>query len=132
MKKDGNNNIERKEGYKQVLVIEGVYLEGDHQIPEFEGIIKESLGLEHSPQYLETITTWPDKDREGKDVPGTGDRSDIFFAVHEEDVTPSMSVKRLQLKMRWVEDVLSDANNPGGHIIYPPRVRHYMTWDPGI
>ena len=77
-------------------------------------------------QYLETILTKPDLDEEGNPVPETGGRSDIFFALHDDDVT-GFTITRLSIGARWIEDVLSEMN--GNRHLYPSRVQNYCLWD---
>ena len=37
--------------------------------------------------YLEEILTKPDRDEGGFEVPGTGGRNDLIFAIHRDDLS---------------------------------------------
>jgi hypothetical protein len=76
--------------------------------------------------YLEEIETFPDRDSGGRCVEGTGGRTDLFFAVHREDIG-KFAVPRLAYGIRWIEDVLSEVN--GGAVLYPDRVDEYRGWN---
>lgn len=112
-----SSNIPRKEKYTQVCVWPGT-LVGQDKIEEFEEHIFKELGTK--VQYLEEIKTLPD---EG--VEETGDRNDLFFAVHEDDVG-KFALPRLQMGIRWIEDVLDKGNYTNK--IYPKRVFEYCSW----
>lgn len=77
-------------------------------------------------QYLEEIKTKSDYDKDNNIIEGTGDRNDLFFAVHDEDIG-RFAVPRLTVGIRWIEDVLSN-DNYKCHI-YPDRVFKYVTWN---
>ena len=51
------------------------------------------------------VETLPDIEN-GKAVPDTGGRNDLFFYVHEDDI-PKFALPRLQMGIRWWEDVIS-------------------------
>lgn len=112
-------NVERKEGFVQVCVWPGVVLNGKTPA-DFEAFILKELGTR--VQYLEEIKTKPDTDEYGVAVPGTGDRNDIFFAVHNDDVM-KFAVPRLAYGIRWLEDAIAKIN--GGNRLYPARVKKY-------
>jgi hypothetical protein len=111
--------VERKEGFHQVCVWPGVVL-NDKTPADFEAFILTELGTR--VQYLEEIKTNPDTDRFNNDVPGTGGRNDIFFAVHNDDVM-KFAVPRLEYGIRWLEDAIAKIN--GGSKLYPSRVKKY-------
>lgn len=90
---------------------------------EFEAFMKTAFGVR--VKYLEEIKTLPDM-KDGVSVKGTGKRNDLFFAVHDADVMV-FSVARMQVGIRWIEDVLSVANYRDR--IYPERVFEYCSWD---
>jgi hypothetical protein len=115
-----NENIQTPEHYNQVCVWPGVIV---NEISEITDFFKE---MEVRVHYLETILTLPDTEN-GIDIPETGGRSDIFIAIHDDDVM-KFAIPRMQIGIRWVEDVLSETNNPDG-IIYPSRVLEYRTWE---
>jgi hypothetical protein len=55
-------------------------------------------------KYHTEVETLPDVEN-GKAVPDTGGRNDLFFFVHDEDI-PKFAVPRLQMGIRWWEDVI--------------------------
>jgi hypothetical protein len=114
-------NIQKKENYNQVCVIHGLLLKDD-DIKDFEEKIQEVFGTRI--QFLETIKTGPNLE-DGKPVEDTGGRSDVFFAVHNDDVG-KFSVPRLMNGIRWIEDVLAECNYKSP--IYPKRVFDYCIW----
>jgi len=115
-------NVEKKEGYNQVCVWPGTVL-GESTPADFEKWLKDEFGVEG--QYLEEIETSPDMEN-GKPVSNTGGRSDLFFAIHDEDVDKFV-LPKLRIGARWVEDVLADVNYTSP--IYPKRVFDYCSWN---
>ena len=113
--------VARNDGFNQVCVWPGIILTPD-QVTEFSELMKESFGVR--VQYLEEIKTLPDV-KNGRVVEDTGDRNDIFFAVHKDD-TGKFALPRLQAGIRWVEDVLGSWNQ-SSHM-YPERVSEYKSW----
>jgi hypothetical protein len=111
-------NVERKEHFKIVCVWPGTLVEG--KIAEFEKFMMDEFGVR--VQYLEEIKTNPDK-KKGVPVPDTGDRNDVFFAIHMEDVG-KFAMPRFQYGIRWLEDVIAPYNH-GAHL-YPKRVKAYL------
>lgn len=110
----------RNPGFEQVCVWQGLALV-PAQVTGFAELMAENFdGVR--VQYLETISTEPDV-KNYMQVPGTGGRLDVFFAVHKDDI-PKFALARLQAGIRWIEDVYS---NGGGHL-YPVHVRAYKTW----
>ena len=75
-------------------------------------------------QYLETILTKPDLD----DPENTGGRSDVFFAVHQDDIE-KFAVRRLQYGIRWIEDAMSNVNGYHLNPLYPEYVEGYKSWN---
>jgi hypothetical protein len=116
-------NVLRKPGFEQVCVWRGVTLP-PALIKEWEAAMLETFGAR--VQYLEEITTRPDIDPFGNPVPGTGGRSDLFFAVHSRDLR-RFAYPRMEYGIKWIEDVLAKANYL--HQIYPRRVYGYRSWD---
>ena len=112
---------ERLPNYTQVCVFPGLLVDED-KIQEFTDQIKEVFDTR--VQYLETILTKPDLD----DPENTGGRSDVFFAVHQDDIG-KFAVKRLQYGIRWIEDVLSNVNGYHLNPIYPEYVEGYKSWN---
>ena len=123
------SNIERSEKYIQVCVWPGTIVKKE-QVSEFEEYFRQN-GFR--VKFLETIETEPDRDDDGYKVKETGGRIDAFFAVHNDDVM-MFAMPRLQMGIRWIEDVLdNEARFVGGesgipYSIYPDRVKEYRTW----
>lgn len=61
-------------------------------------------------KYHTQVKTLPDLDDNGNPVPDTGGRNDVFFYVHSDDVM-KFAVPRLQLGIRWWEDVVKYNDN---------------------
>jgi len=118
--RDVYGNVVRKKHYNQVCVWPG----GLCPMREVEDAIR--YGLKIRVQCLEYIVTYPDLEN-GKPVPGTGGRFDLFFAVHHKDVQ-RFAIPRFDLGIRWIEDVLWSVNYHSP--IYPERVFRYRTWKP--
>ena len=115
------SNIARNENYNQVCVWPGTILPETH----IEKFVNHFAENGYRVQHLETIKTGPDRDENGAPVEGTGGRSDVFFAIHDEDVM-KFALPRFQMGIRWVEDVLD--NESEGFSLYPSRVSEYRTW----
>lgn len=122
MAKVAQKNVPLNDGFKQVCVWPGCSLGTEMTVPQFVELMQEKFGVR--VQYLEEILTKPDTVR-GVKVEGTGGRSDLFFAVHSEDVG-KFAVPRLMAGIRWIEDALARGN--GGARLYPPRVKEYKCW----
>jgi hypothetical protein len=107
--------ILEEQGYYQLCVWGGVTLDGANP-PEFEEwFLKE---VHTRIRFAEVVLTKPDRDENGVKMIGTGNRSDIFFYVHQEDI-PTFSVNRLNLGgCRWWEDILSN----GGGKLYSTKI----------
>lgn len=117
-------NVERKPNYTQVCVWEGTTL-GDKTPEYFEEWMASQDGFQTRIQFLEIIETFPDQDKKGNCVERSGGRSDLFFAVHQDDIA-KFAVPRLMAGIRWIDDVLSSVNYRSP--IYPNRVREYRSW----
>lgn len=115
-----NGNIILDENFKQVCVWPGTLLK-DSEVNDFVEFFKEELDAR--VQFLEVILTAPDKNKFGEEVAGTGGRSDVFFAIHRDDVG-KFAVPRLAYGIRWIEDVYSNGGGP----LYEDRVAAYKTW----
>lgn len=115
-------NVELKPNFVQVCVWPGVTL-GDQTSEDFEKYVETEFGVRI--QFLEIILTNSDLDERGNIVKDTGGRSDIFFAVHSDDVV-SFAALRLMVGIRWIEDALAECNN--GRHLYPSRVGDYRSW----
>lgn len=132
MNRDNNQNVIRNPNFTQVCVWPGTTVTAgakehgvspDQLIADFESFLLEQTGARC--QYLEEIETLPDLDEDGFPIKGTGGRIDTFFAMHQDDVQKA-AVPRLQMGIRWLEDVL--APNNYRQKLYPDRVRQYQTW----
>ena len=119
-----------KDGFSQVCIWPACIVVVDDKpkedkINEFEQLMLDQFKVR--VQYLEEIKTKPDYDIEdNKIVEKTGNRNDLFFAVHDEDVN-RFAVPRLTLGIRWIEDTLATGNYKCH--IYPDRVFKYVTWN---
>lgn len=107
----------RNLGFSQVCIWPATTL-GNGSPDDFEKFILDEFATR--AQFLEIITT------SSGGVPGDGGRTDLFFAVHGNDI-PKFATKRLAYGIRWIEDALAPLNYR--HRIYPDRVREYKTWD---
>ena len=107
--------------YKQLCVWPGTVL-GSNSPEEFEEhMLKEFKARVKFECVVETL---PDV-KNGKAVPATGGRSDLFFHVHEDDIG-HFSIPRLMAGIRWWEDVLGN----GGGCLYTDEFlkAHPKTW----
>ena len=123
MRENAKKNAEKVEGFSQVCVWPATIVE-EGQEKEFEEFMLKTFGTR--VRFLESISTAPDKGKDGSPVPKTGGRLDVFFAVHDEDVG-KFAVPRLGYGIRWIEDALAKCNH-SAHL-YPPRVKKYKTWE---
>jgi len=114
---------DKKENFTQVCIWPACIV-GKDKAEEFENLMLERFDVR--VQYLEEINTKPDKDSNGSIVEGTGNRNDLFFAVHDDDVG-KFAIPRLQYGIRWIEDAL-EPENYSQHL-YPERVSEYKCWD---
>ncbi len=116
-------NVEKREYFSQVCIWPGIII-AENQIQNFENYFsKEGFRV----QFLESIQTKPDRDESGIAVPETGGRTDAIFAVHNDDVM-KFAIPRLQMGIRWIEDVLENEARETDYSIYPDRIREYRTW----
>lgn len=102
-------------GFNQICIWQGTVV-GKNNIGDFELWMKEVFYTR--AKYLEEVKTNPDIDKNGNPVPETGNRNDLFFAIHTEDI-PHFSIKRLAYGIRWLEDVIK--YNKGGYL-YPEEI----------
>jgi len=112
-------NPKRDAMFSQVCVWPGTIV-GVGEVDDFILWMDEEFGTR--VEYLEEIKTYPDQDNVGNDIEGTGDRNDLFFAVHQDDIN-KFAIPRLSVGISWVEDMLN--NNPH---LYPERVSEYRSW----
>lgn len=118
-----SENVKTEAPFTQVVVWPGTLL-APEEVAEFEEWMLSELKTR--VKFLETIVTGPDIE-DGHPDEGTGGRSDVFFAVHTDDIG-HFAVLRFQFGMRWIEDVLGNELMQGRVSIYPARVRDYRTW----
>jgi len=109
--------------YNQLCVWQGTLL-GDSTPKDLENFFMSEM--EVRVKYHTEVETLPDLNSSGAPVPETGGRSDLFFYVHEEDVS-KFAVPRLQMGIRWWEDVIK--YNDNSHL-YPKEFvqSHPAVW----
>jgi hypothetical protein len=107
------DKIIEKFNYQQLVVWEAMSVGAD-KVKEFEKFILDELGTRI--KYAEEVTTKADSR-------GPGGRNDIFFWIHQDDIS-KFAVKRFHYgNLRWWEDVLENGN---GHL-YPIEVLERYT-----
>jgi len=116
-------NVKQKEMYDQVCVWAGTTIKTE----EADVFVKHFKNNGWRVQFLETIITRPNTDAAGCDEADTGGRDDAFFAIHNDDLL-KFSIPRLQMGIRWIEDVLDNESRMSDHSIYPERVKRYRCW----
>ena len=114
-----------KSPFNQVCVW-GSTVVGKEKVKAFEDFMKSEWGAR--VKYLEEIKTLPDM-KNGEPVKGTGGRNDVFFVIHDDDIT-KFAVKRSRMDppARWIEDVLGNETNTKNGSIYPEHVKKYRKW----
>lgn len=122
------NNIKQNKSYNQVCVWPGTILPTD----QIESFVNHFAEQGFRIQYLETIMTAPDRDENNLTVESTGGRSDIFFAIHDDDIM-RFAITRLQMGIKWIEDVLDNESSEmrlaaREYSIYPEHVEAYRKW----
>lgn len=115
--------MEKDEKYTQLCLWPGTVV-GEDQIEEFVKSMKENFGVR--VKYECEVKTLPDI-KDGKAVPETGDRNDLFFYVHSDDIS-KFAVPRLQYGIRWWEDVIK--YNDGNRHLYTDEFleKYEPTW----
>jgi len=94
-----------KDQFNQLCVMEGtLFPEGG--VDEFHKFFEEQLDVR--VKFENQVKTLPDME-DGEPVPETGDRNDLFFYVHDDDIG-KFSVQRLSFGIKWWEDVLLNGN----------------------
>lgn len=104
--------------FNQLCVIHGTTMpEGGGK--ELENFFKETFGV--TTKYETEVKTLPDT----PECTETGGRNDIFFYIADDDIT-KFAVSRLQMGVRWWEDVLG---NGGGKLYTEEFLNRYpKTW----
>jgi hypothetical protein len=95
------------ENYTQLCVWPGTVL-GDSKPEELESFFLDEMKTRI--KFHAEVQTLPDLDKNGNPDPETGGRNDLFFYVHSDDVA-SFAVPRLQMGIRWWEDVVGYNDN---------------------
>ena len=105
--------------FNQLCVLQGCLMpEGGAK--ELETFFKNEMGV--TVKFETEVKTLPDPGDLGMK---TGGRNDIFFYIADDDIM-KFAVPRLQMGIRWYEDVLGN----GGGDIYPTEVleKYEKTW----
>jgi len=105
------------EKYIQLCVWPGIILEDDEgeiSNEKFEAWFLEEFKCRI--KFQEEVKTLPDMEG-GVPVPDTGDRNDVLFTMHIEDV-PKFVLPRLRSGIKWWSDFVDN----GGKLIYPESV----------
>ena len=98
--------------YTQLCVWPGTVL-GDSIPQDLVDFFQDEMGVRI--KYHTEVETLPDLEN-GKPVPDTGGRNDLFFFVHSDDAG-KFAVPRLQMGIRWWEDVI--VYNDNAHLYTP-------------
>ena len=90
--------------YNQLCVWPGVIIgETPQEKQELVKFMVDEFGVR--VKYHTEVKTLPDLDSSGKPVSETGGRNDLFFFVHNDDLS-KFATSRFQLGVRWWEDVI--------------------------
>ena len=109
-----------KNQFNQLCVWPGTVVGDSKKVQEdFVKFFKDELGV--TVKYETEVKTLPDT----PECTETGGRNDLFFYIADDDVM-KFAIPRLQMGIRWYEDVLSN----GGGDIYPTEVleKYEKTW----
>jgi hypothetical protein len=93
--------------FKQLCVWPGTVL-GESTPQELEQFFLDEMGVR--VKYYTEVKTLPDLDEYSKPIPDTGDRNDLFFFIHDDDIS-KFAVPRLRMGIRWWEDVVKYNDN---------------------
>jgi hypothetical protein len=93
--------------FTQLCVWPGTVL-GDNTIQDLENFFLQEMKTRI--KYHAEVKTLPDVDSDNNPIPETGGRNDLFFFVHSDDVQ-HFALPRLQMGIRWWEDVVGYNNN---------------------
>lgn len=111
------------ENFKQLCVWPGTTL-GESTPQDLEQFFLDEMKTR--VKYHTEVKTLPDVDENGNPDPETGGRNDLFFYVHEDDVA-SFAIPRLQMGIRWWEDVVG--YNDNSHLYTEEFLNtHPLTW----
>ena len=101
--------------YNQLCVMQGTLMpEGGAK--ELESFFKDKMGV--NVRFETQVKTLPDET-------GEGGRNDLFFYIADDDIG-KFAVPRLQMGIRWWEDVLGNGNGK----LYPSEIleKYPKTW----
>lgn len=99
--------MKKENAFTQLCVWPGIVL-GDSGPKELEDLFLDGMGVR--VKFHTEVSTLPDVDLNGKAVDGTGGRNDLFFFIHNDDIN-KFALPRLQMGIRWWEDVISYNDN---------------------
>lgn len=91
------------EKYKQLCVWPGTIVGLDKK-GEFESFMFDEFKVR--VKYECEVLTKPYFDEGGKVIPETGGRNDLFFYLHNNDIS-KFAIQRLSMGIRWWEDCVS-------------------------
>ena len=98
--------------FNQLCVWPGILLEddeGNKTTPkEVEEFLKKSFDIK--TKFKCEIKTNPDLDEDGNLIEDTGGRNDIFFYLHDDDIS-KFAIPRIHAGIRWWEDVIKYNDN---------------------
>ena len=107
--------MKEKKQFNQLCVMEGTLMpEGGAK--ELESFFKDKMGV--NVHFETQVKTLPDET-------GEGGRNDLFFYIADDDIG-KFAVPRLQMGIRWWEDVLGNGNGK----LYPREIleKYSKTW----
>ncbi len=99
--------MENQNQFTQLCVWPGTVL-GDNTPQDLEDFFLKEMNTRI--KYHTGVLTNPDLDKNGNPIPDTGGRNDLFFYVHSDDIA-HFAVPRLQMGIRWWEDVIKYNDN---------------------
>ena len=109
-----------KNQFNQLCVWPGTVVGDSKKVQEdFVKFFKDELGV--TVKYETEVKTLPDT----PECTETGGRNDLFFYIADDDIG-KFAIPRLQMGIRWYEDVLGN----GGGKLYPTEVleKYEKTW----
>ena len=104
--------------FNQLCVWPGTVV-GKDEITALEAFFKDEMGV--TIKYETEVKTLPDT----PECTETGGRNDLFFYIADDDIM-KFAVPRLQMGIRWWEDVLGNGNGK----LYPIEIleKYEKTW----
>tara|TARA_S200002703_G_scaffold117328_1_gene102941 strand:- start:4099 stop:4461 length:363 start_codon:yes stop_codon:yes gene_type:complete len=112
------NKIKVMSKFNQLCVLQGTIMP-DGGAEELEKFFKEEMGV--TVKFETQVKTLPDT----PECTETGGRNDLFFYIADDDIG-KFAVPRLQMGIRWWEDVLG---NGGGNLYTEEFLEKYKkTW----